>query len=845
MKSKLSACKLFRAGMLAFVLVIMACASAAFAEGITAGMDFSLSSQYISPSSITIYCNDGHEHGTANVTPIRPGIYQGDGKWLLTIDPADWAYYVEKYNEAGLEKDPDFIPHSVDGENAPNDSIKVLYTHECTEGYRNVQITLTKAVSCTEDGNYHYKCLECLREWDMAIPAGHPKAMREKTGSQEPTCVKSGWNEYTCTLCGATGLKEEIKSSDYYYYHNYVQNDELSYPATCTKSGKTVKVCEYCGKQDVTWPAALNHPGKTYKPEKSTKATCTTDGANYYDCPRCEQEVMVPVKATGHSYPSHKMHHHSPGDTTPYEVYCRNCEQYVPYSELSPYYQTVATRYYPCPACKDSTCTDPEYVTNPPAPVDPETDEGEVENQDVKDDGETQAEPVDSGENLDSAPAPKASDETAVALAVRNVIARVGGTDDAQHIGAAPAAEAGSADEPIEYTVFMHQDSWESDKPGYQKSYPDIGDHYLKENVGKSYTTSGYAAHWDGGGEMKLPAIACTYKIQWINASNDEVIKELGFADHLENEIATVKEEHKNLPGWKYLPGHAGELLSGTVTKDGALVLKLYFEKTDENPTYIVKWVTENPEGGEPIVLRTSDPRQDVKAGDTASVTDEDKALTLEHEGNTYTFDAGNGKNVLTKVVAKDGSTVLVLYMKKADDATPVYTVRWMADGKDLCEPEKRYDVKAGEEASVTDVDKERAFSGYTFNANAQQDWTRVVAEDGSTELILYYGKSNTPGGTPEIPPVIPENPPVNPPAPGEDIPEPDVPLSDIPSEDPPLTDIPEEDPPLEDIPEEDPPLSGVPETGDISQLWTMLALLTGAGLVWMVLDSKKHRKDA
>ena len=50
MKSKLSACKLFRAGMLAFVLVIMACASAAFAEGITAGMDFSLSSQYISPT---------------------------------------------------------------------------------------------------------------------------------------------------------------------------------------------------------------------------------------------------------------------------------------------------------------------------------------------------------------------------------------------------------------------------------------------------------------------------------------------------------------------------------------------------------------------------------------------------------------------------------------------------------------------------------------------------------------------------------------------------------------------------------------------------------------------------
>ena len=258
--------------------------------------------------------------------------------------------------------------------------------------------------------------------------------------------------------------------------------------------------------------------------------------------------------------------------------------------------------------------------------------------------------------------------------------------------------------------------------------------------------------------------------------------------------------------------------------------------------TYKVQWVT-SAEDGSLIVLK-EDPRNDVNTGDTASVTDEDKALTLEHEGNTYTFDAGNGKNVLTKVVAEDGSTVLVLYMKKTDDTTPSYIVHWVdQDGRDLTEPELRDGVEVGEEVSITDADKERTFPGYKFDSSKASEWTKLVAAEGKTELFIYYAKTG--GTTPEIPPVIPENPPVNPPAPGEDIPEPDVPLSDIPSEDPPLTDIPEEDPPLEDIPEEDPPLSGVPETGDISQLWTMLALLTGAGLVWMVLDSKKHRKDA
>ena len=183
-------------------------------------------------------------------------------------------------------------------------------------------------------------------------------------------------------------------------------------------------------------------------------------------------------------------------------------------------------------------------------------------------------------------------------------------------------------------------------------------------------------------------------------------------------------------------------------------------------------------------------------------------------------------------------------YMKKTDDTTPSYIVHWVdQDGRDLTEPELRDGVEVGEEVSITDADKERTFPGYKFDSSKASEWTKLVAAEGKTELFIYYAKTD--GGTPEIPPVIPENPPVNPPAPGEDIPEPDVPLSDIPSEDPPLTDIPEEDPPLEDIPEEDPPLSGVPETGDISQLWTMLALLTGAGLVWMVLDSKKHRKDA
>ena len=57
MKSKLSAHKLFRAGLLAFVLVIMACASVAFAGGLEANGVITFGQTYIKPATITVTCD--------------------------------------------------------------------------------------------------------------------------------------------------------------------------------------------------------------------------------------------------------------------------------------------------------------------------------------------------------------------------------------------------------------------------------------------------------------------------------------------------------------------------------------------------------------------------------------------------------------------------------------------------------------------------------------------------------------------------------------------------------------------------------------------------------------------
>ena len=63
---------------------------------------------------------------------------------------------------------------------------------------------------------------------------------------------------------------------------------------------------------------------------------------------------------------------------------------------------------------------------------------------------------------------------------------------------------------------------------------------------------------------------------------------------------------------------------------------------------------------------------------------------------------------------------------------------------------------------------------------------------------------------------------------------------TEINDEDVPLAELPEDD--LTEIEDSDVPLADVPKTGDNSQVWEVLALISGAGLAWLVLENKKRR---
>lgn len=754
MKSKLSACKLFRAGLIAFMLVLMVCASAVLAADDVPNRYGDYAGVLTPDVVVECACEFDHPYKSVSMTAI-PGTYQ----WTRTdagfqIAITDLAPYVAEYNNQYAELlkfEHAYLTH---------DST-VTATHQCwgdtscpslklvkQTGYRLETGTkwIETLPTCTEEGVGTYTCVQCGKYYEhLPIPATEHNKKTSTTKTNGLELCTNGYKTYTwcdnpwCDDQEGQGTKEtplveeHAPKGHYFPFMNHVNVPDANYDGMCYHFGDShARPCVYCGK----WMVNPPHPSIQI-------------GS---DCSLCE-------RGSGSGSPP-------PSDFT---------------WEGKEWIGDPPTWWNPSPNRA------PANTPSADDAIEPE------ENPDVTDDT---TEPEENPGVTDDATEPEENP---------------GMTDDAGQ----PEENPGVTDDAGEPEASALDDEAGPASP------TTVAARFISRKMLAAADVSG------------TPYLA---RVDTDDEPHDSNIKDKESLDI--DQLKHVSTDVRGGISWEF------------TNQDGETRTTIYvYIKSGK---YTVEW--RDADTGELIEGKDADERfadwADPNTTIQVSVTDADKAIDVPG----YTFVSDDERNVLSADLASDGSTVLVLYFKKPTE-NPAYTVRWMADGKDLVTPEKRYDVKAGEEASVTDVDKERTFSGYTFNANAQQDWMRVVAEDGSTELILYYGKSNTPGGTPEIPPVIPENPPVNPPAPGEDIPEPDVPLSDIPSEDspltdipeedPPLTDIPEEDPPLEDIPEEDPPLSGVPETGDISQLWTMLALLTGAGLVWMVLDSKKHRKDA
>lgn len=189
---------------------------------------------------------------------------------------------------------------------------------------------ITKAATCTEQGEQTSTCTECGATTTKTIPkAEHTYTVVTQSG----TCQETAKEVYTCAVCGYTYTKDGKKGEHDYLLtdiepgncltpekkiytcsvcgDSYAEEGELGehdYQLTsesehdpCTESGEAVYICSICGDSYTETVEPLGHDLSTKK-TVIKEAACTTEGKKAYICERCGVEVdPETIPATGHT----------------------------------------------------------------------------------------------------------------------------------------------------------------------------------------------------------------------------------------------------------------------------------------------------------------------------------------------------------------------------------------------------------------------------------------------------------------------------------------------------------------------------------------------------------------
>ena len=111
-----------------------------------------------------------------------------------------------------------------------------------------------------------------------------------------PTCLKSGWRERSCTICGA--IETEVINA---LGHDYSTEWIIDKAATCTETGIKSHHCTRCNeKTDVTEIPMIDHTWDEGK--VTTEPTCTTAGVKTFTCAVCGAAMTETMEALGHDY---------------------------------------------------------------------------------------------------------------------------------------------------------------------------------------------------------------------------------------------------------------------------------------------------------------------------------------------------------------------------------------------------------------------------------------------------------------------------------------------------------------------------------------------------------------
>ena len=148
--------------------------------------------------------------------------------------------------------------------------------------------TVTKKVTCTEDGARRGTCKKCGMDVTEVIPATGHKVTNDSSWrvSKSATCTEAGTKTATCETCGKTATKSIPATG-----HNETVKT-AAVAATCTKEGQTEsKHCSKCGLVTVA-AEKVEKLAHTYSAwTVDVAATCQVAGVEKATCTVCKTET--------------------------------------------------------------------------------------------------------------------------------------------------------------------------------------------------------------------------------------------------------------------------------------------------------------------------------------------------------------------------------------------------------------------------------------------------------------------------------------------------------------------------------------------------------------------------
>ena len=204
------------------------------------------------------------------------------------------------------------------------------------------------------EGSHCSVCNTVIKKQEILPATGHTWDSGKVT--KAATCTTDGEKTYTCTTCHKTRIESVPKTG-----HTEVK-DAVT-PATCENTGKTEgSHCSICGtviKQQETLPAT----GHTWDNGKSTKqASCTENGEKVYTCTTCQKTRTETIPATGHTEIT-KFAKKATCETEGYtgDIYCNNCGKMLKegkvIEKLSHDWKQTGTKKATCTASGENTYT--------------------------------------------------------------------------------------------------------------------------------------------------------------------------------------------------------------------------------------------------------------------------------------------------------------------------------------------------------------------------------------------------------------------------------------------------------------------------------------------------------